>query len=163
MYHLPSPPPKPFSHTFMPAIIKLSKHVPFPVQRAILEKTLQRAFIDLLSNGDLDFLHGIYAKVHIKDLGLHWYIGSVNRTMTVRKHAPGHVTISGNSRDFFLLITRQEDPDTLFFQRRLLLEGDIETGLHIKNLLDTLDIDALPFPLKHGIHLIGKMLEVEAD
>ena len=40
-----------------------------------------------------------------------------------------------------LLATRREDPDTLFFNRRLNIEGDTETGLHVKNLLDSLEYD----------------------
>lgn len=51
------------------------------------------------------------------------------------------VTIRGQLRDFILLATRREDPDTLFFSRRLCLEGDTATGLHFKNLLDALEFD----------------------
>ncbi len=51
------------------------------------------------------------------------------------------VTIRGPLADFWKLATRAEDPDTLFFQRRLSIEGDTETGLHVKNLLDALDYD----------------------
>lgn len=51
------------------------------------------------------------------------------------------VTIRGRLEDFWRLATRTEDPDTLFFQRRLSIEGDTETGLHVKNLLDALDYD----------------------
>lgn len=51
------------------------------------------------------------------------------------------VTIRGRLEDFWCLATRAEDPDTLFFQRRLAIEGDTETGLHVKNLLDALDYD----------------------
>jgi len=51
------------------------------------------------------------------------------------------VRIAGRLEDFWLLVTRSEDPDTLFFHRRLILEGETETGLYIKNLLDALDFD----------------------
>lgn len=51
------------------------------------------------------------------------------------------VRISGTLHDFLLLATRREDPDTLFFSRRLNIEGDTETGLHVKNLLDALEYD----------------------
>jgi predicted lipid carrier protein YhbT len=37
---------------------------------------------------------------------------------------------------------REEDPDTLFFCRRLILEGDTELGLLFKNTLDGLDASA---------------------
>lgn len=57
--------------------------------------------------------------------------------------AAGHadVRISGKVEDFWQLATRREDPDTLFFNRRLCIEGDTETGVHVKNLLDALDYD----------------------
>lgn len=51
------------------------------------------------------------------------------------------VRIAGKLEDFWLLASRSEDPDTLFFHRRLILEGETETGLYIKNLLDGLDFD----------------------
>ncbi|MDP2751383.1 MAG: SCP2 sterol-binding domain-containing protein [Rhodocyclaceae bacterium] len=55
------------------------------------------------------------------------------------------LTISARSRDFIALLTREEDPDTLFFARRLLMEGDTDLGLLIKNTLDGIE---LPGPLK---------------
>ena len=55
----------------------------------------------------------------------------------------GHhdVRIKGCLEDFWKLAMRLEDPDTLFFNRNLSLEGDTETGLHIKNMLDALEFD----------------------
>ncbi|MHB8742942.1 MAG: ubiquinone anaerobic biosynthesis accessory factor UbiT [Sulfuricaulis sp.] len=57
--------------------------------------------------------------------------------------SPGHadVRLSGTVADFWQLATRREDPDTLFFSRRLCIEGDTETGVHVKNLLDALEYD----------------------
>lgn len=51
------------------------------------------------------------------------------------------VRIKGKLEEFWLLASRAEDPDTLFFHRRLAIEGDTATGLHIKNLLDSLEFD----------------------
>ncbi len=51
------------------------------------------------------------------------------------------VIIRGSLADFRALATRAEDPDTLFFERRLCVEGDTETGLAIKNALDALEWD----------------------
>jgi len=51
------------------------------------------------------------------------------------------VHIHGALADFLLLATRGEDADTLFFARRLSLEGDTEAGLFVKNQLDALEID----------------------
>ena len=44
---------------------------------------------------------------------------------------------------YLQLLARQEDPDTLFFARRLVIEGDTELGLRIKNIFDAVDLDAL--------------------
>lgn len=53
------------------------------------------------------------------------------------------LTIRADAWDFHQLIQRGEDPDTLFFSRRLVMEGDTELGLLVKNTLDSLDIEIL--------------------
>jgi predicted lipid carrier protein YhbT len=50
------------------------------------------------------------------------------------------VAIAASMRDFLLLARRIEDPDALFFARRLLIEGDTALGLRVKNALDALDL-----------------------
>jgi predicted lipid carrier protein YhbT len=47
--------------------------------------------------------------------------------------------ISASAYDFYLLAMRKEDPDTLFFNRRLVVEGDTELGLIAKNTLDAIE------------------------
>ena len=49
---------------------------------------------------------------------------------------PADVTVRASLADFLALALRREDPDTLFFSRRLVVEGDTELGLAIKNALD---------------------------
>ncbi|HLU78475.1 MAG TPA: SCP2 sterol-binding domain-containing protein [Burkholderiaceae bacterium] len=53
------------------------------------------------------------------------------------------LTIRANTWDYLQLIQRGEDPDTLFFSRRLVMEGDTELGLLVKNTLDSLDMEIL--------------------
>ena len=50
------------------------------------------------------------------------------------------LTIRASAGDLLRLARREEDPDTLFFSRRLALEGDTELGLLFKNTLDALDM-----------------------
>jgi O2-independent ubiquinone biosynthesis accessory factor UbiT len=50
------------------------------------------------------------------------------------------LTIGASAHDFLLLAQRQEDPDTLFFSRRLSMEGDTELGLLVKNTLDAIEL-----------------------
>jgi predicted lipid carrier protein YhbT len=99
---------------------------------------------------DWQALAGRRYAIRVKDIGL-----SLRFTITQRGFAPDsgapELTISATARDFLLLLSRREDPDTLFFSRRLVSEGDTALGLTVKNLLDALDPDTvlrrLPAPL----------------
>ena len=47
--------------------------------------------------------------------------------------------LAANGIDFMRMMMREEDPDTLFFNRKLQIEGDTELGLITKNLLDSVE------------------------
>ncbi len=49
-----------------------------------------------------------------------------------------------NLSAFLQLAARQEDPDTLFFNRDLSIEGDTELGLVVKNMLDAVEWPQFP-------------------
>jgi predicted lipid carrier protein YhbT len=49
------------------------------------------------------------------------------------------VTVRACLRDYVALALRREDPDSLFFTRRLVIEGDTDLGLIVKNALDSID------------------------
>ncbi len=53
------------------------------------------------------------------------------------------LTISASAHDLLLLARRQEDPDTLFFNRRLAMQGDTELGLLVKNSIDAMELPTL--------------------
>ena len=99
---------------------------------------------------DWEPLVGRRYAIRVKDLGLSLRF-TVGRRGFVPDNGIPDLTISATARDFLLLLARREDPDTLFFSRRLVSEGDTELGLIVKNLLDALDPDAvlsrLPAPL----------------
>ena len=67
-------------------------------------------------------------------------------TWTGQRFAPSapqpqtDLTLSATAHDFLLLAQRQQDPDTLFFSRRLSMEGDTELGLVVKNALDAMEL-----------------------
>ncbi|MHB1529671.1 MAG: ubiquinone anaerobic biosynthesis accessory factor UbiT [Acidiferrobacteraceae bacterium] len=50
-------------------------------------------------------------------------------------------TICGRAIDLLRLMLALEDPDALFFSRRLALEGDVEVALHTRNVLDAIGYD----------------------
>ncbi len=49
-----------------------------------------------------------------------------------------------NLSAFMQMLARQEDPDTLFFNRELSIEGDTELGLVVKNMLDAVEWPQMP-------------------
>lgn len=76
----------------------------------------------------------------VRDLDLAMHVASTPAGFRASwpPHAPD-VTIAATLADFIALARREEDPDTLFFARRLSIEGDTELGLTLKNLLDGID------------------------
>lgn len=95
----------------------------------------------LIPREPLEMLEGKRFTIRVRDAG-----------MTLRFHydgrffhplfsaAPPDLTISARARDFIALLAREEDPDTLFFNRRLLMEGDTDLGLLVKNTLDGIEL-----------------------
>ncbi len=54
------------------------------------------------------------------------------------------LAFAANLSAYLQLLTRQEDPDTLFFNRELEITGDTELGLLVKNMLDAVEWPSLP-------------------
>ncbi|MEI8030932.1 MAG: SCP2 sterol-binding domain-containing protein [Comamonadaceae bacterium] len=67
------------------------------------------------------------------------------------------LTISASAYDFVLLARRQEDPDTLFFSRRLCMEGDTELGLLVKNTIDAIELPVLNFEQLKPAQVLARM------
>jgi predicted lipid carrier protein YhbT len=54
------------------------------------------------------------------------------------------LAFAANLSAFLQLLARQEDPDTLFFNRELEITGDTELGLIVKNMLDAVEWPKIP-------------------
>lgn len=111
----------------------------------ILSQALNQALAPLIDDGTLSPLIGKRVLILVEDLGLRFsFTLHKNRFAPINITTDHHLTIRATLPDFYLLATRQEDPDTLFFNRRLVIEGDTELGLIAKNAMDSLE---LPKPL----------------
>lgn len=104
-------------------------------------------------------LHGKQVSVRVRDAGITFYFtfgqnGLVARQASV---AQPDLSISASAQDFLLLALRKEDPDTLFFSRRLVMEGDTELGLLVKNTLDSMELPPLDFSSLLPAHVFGKL------
>ncbi len=108
-------------------------------------EVLARVFNHLLRGqpiaARLPEINGKSVCIRIKDASSAIYFRVAHGRLQPAAPGPTDVRISGTVEDFWQLATRREDPDTLFFNRRLCIEGDTETGVHVKNLLDALEYD----------------------
>jgi len=114
--------------------------IPPGVHSTGLALVLNQVFARSLREGELEFLSGRLVEIRIPD-------ARVTFRLTLRggrlEAAPSEgrpdTRIEGAALDFLRLATRQEDADTLFFNRRLRFNGDTELGLYVKNFLDAFE------------------------
>ncbi|SFN35373.1 ubiquinone anaerobic biosynthesis accessory factor UbiT [Xenorhabdus japonica] len=61
--------------------------------------------------------------------------------------------------NFILIAARKEDPDALFFQRHLQVEGNTELGLHVKNLMDSIELESIPLIFRFGLLRLAEFIK----
>ncbi|MCC7113735.1 MAG: SCP2 sterol-binding domain-containing protein [Burkholderiales bacterium] len=94
-----------------------------------------------MSDDDLAALDGVRFRIRVLDTGM-----SVSMRVRSRRFEPigandaVDVTFAADALDYARLAARRADPDTLFFERRLRLDGDVEAGLRLRNLLDAIEL-----------------------
>jgi predicted lipid carrier protein YhbT len=121
--------------------------IPNRVHSTTVVTVLNRVLADALRDGELDYLQGRTVRICVRDMQLTFCITlQQGRLAASREKLMPDLSITGTLHAFLLLAARYEDTDTLFFQRRLRMEGDTELGLEVKNFLDGLDVDALWLP-----------------
>ncbi|MBU9830235.1 SCP2 domain-containing protein [Rahnella sp. FC061912-K] len=135
------------------------KFTPFAVSRQVLQQVLSWQLRQALADGELDFLESRWLKIEVSDLNLSWQMSVSEGKLIVREQGEADVSFSGQANDLILIAARKEDPDTLFFQRRLRIEGDTELGLNVKNLMDSIDLDTMPALLKNGLLRLADFVE----
>jgi predicted lipid carrier protein YhbT len=99
--------------------LALARHLPDDVRASLAGRRLRIRVLDARVNFDFTW----------RDRGF----------MACAPGGHADLAIGASIADFALLAQRGEDPDTLFFNRRLLMEGDTELGLLVKNTLDAME------------------------
>ena len=82
-----------------------------------------------------------------------------SRFVACQNAAASDLTISASAHDFVKLARRQEDPDTLFFNRRLAMEGDTELGLLVKNTIDAIELPVMNLETFKPQHVLAQARE----
>lgn len=122
--------------------------IPGRFNSTLLVQALNRLFRPELTDGELDFLEDRIMLIEVMDARLRFRITLTNGQLRAANSGMKEdLSISGSVYDFLLLATKREDPDTLFFNRRLKLGGNTELGLYVKNFLDALELEGRIGPL----------------
>lgn len=86
-------------------------------------------------------LAGRHLRVRVVDAGVAFdFTWRGDGFAALRPAGVPDLEIGACTRDFIALAKREQDPDTLFFSRRLSMEGDTELGLLVKNTLDAIEL-----------------------
>ena len=129
--YLPSP---------SPLLGAIDRSIPVPLKQLAAEAPLNRLFAEAMAEGEFDDFEGRRIRLEVNGGQPGVTIGFwANRLRII--DGPGEATIRGSMSALRTLAERKQDPDQLFFQRRLVIEGDTELGLALKNLLDSLEWD----------------------
>lgn len=136
-----------------------ARTLPFIIQRHCILFLMHHALKDSINAGDLAFLERRQLQVWISDADIRWTFGMHQQHLTLNKGTHADTVIRGKLADFILLASRKEDPDTLFFQRRLVIEGDTDLGLELKNVLDALDPEVLPARLLSALDWLANQYQ----
>ena len=106
----------------------------------VLTRALDFGVDRIVSREQIEPMIGRRFALTVRDLGLTVHFdGTPQGFRAAQPPFDPELTIAANLRDFIALALREEDPDTLFFARRLLIQGDTDLGLTVKNLLDGID------------------------
>jgi O2-independent ubiquinone biosynthesis accessory factor UbiT len=129
------------------AVAALGALLPAYPPSAALSIALRLFAPNLFAADEVSKLEHKTVRLLVRDMGL---------AVTLRIGRGGYVpcsrataadaTVSADARDFIQIALGKADPDTLFFDRRLTIAGDTDTGLLVKNALDRI-ATPLPRPL----------------
>jgi len=132
----------PFTHWLPgpdPLLQVLDRRIPLPIRQLLIEPPLNRLFAEAIADDAFQPFEG--RTVRLQMTGSDWGItlGFWHGCLRLLEDTEADVTIRGSWHTFTTLARRNQDPDALFFRRELVIEGDTELGLGVKNLLDGLE------------------------
>lgn len=130
-----------------PFIARLGQKLPQWPHSLVLAGALNAALkLKLLPESELASLEDKLFRVRVLDTGgeaSYTFRNGLFRPVLQAAREPD-LAFAANLSAYLQLLARQEDPDTLFFNRELEITGDTELGLIVKNMLDAVEWPSLP-------------------
>ncbi|QGX40934.1 ubiquinone anaerobic biosynthesis accessory factor UbiT [Permianibacter aggregans] len=132
--------------SLLPWLSRLGVATPPVLVAPLMEWMLNQWFHGALREGELALLQGKWLAIVCDELPYALRISRRHNQFIVSiQRGTIDASIHGKLEHFAQLINRQIDPDTLFFQRKLLMQGDTELALSVKNFLDRVDLSHAPW------------------
>ncbi len=130
-----------------PGLRGLVRALPVRPPSFALARVLDRWLLPRLDAATRQALRGPTVELELQDLGIRARLRLGARGFEPGDQLPA-VTIRGAAEALWRLVRGWDDADRLFFERELVMEGDTEFGLLLKNTLDALGPlgDARPRP-----------------
>lgn len=115
------------------------RRLPMQPPAFALAKLLNRLLLPRLPEDARAALSHRTVQISVTDLGLELrlQLGSGGFTRAPTGDAPA-LRIAAAAPDYWRLLRGEDDADRLFFERALVMEGDTEMGLVLKNTLDAI-------------------------
>ncbi|SHG72807.1 SCP2 domain-containing protein [Massilia sp. CF038] len=124
----------------LPSLAALTARLPVYPGSWLFARALTAVLAPQLPTDTRVALQGRHLRLRVLDLGLAFdVLWRGQRFEPADSSATPDLTVGASLHDLWLLARREEDPDSLFFSRRLTLEGDTELGLIFKNTMDAFD------------------------
>lgn len=129
-------PARPAWPAWLPGVVR---RLPVRPPSMMLALALDQWLLPRLDAATREALSHRVVEVDVVDLGLRCRLQlGPQGFRAAGADAPAAVRIACDARNYLRLLAGDEDADRLFFERALVMEGDTEYGLLLKNTLDAL-------------------------
>ncbi|MBT3195090.1 MAG: sterol-binding protein [Candidatus Ruthia sp.] len=123
--------------------------IPNAFSNQVIVAVFNQIFKEAINAGDLDFLKNNCVLIEVSDIGLSFALSLKNKSLVGGNDQQIYdLCISAKLCHFLSMVARKKDPDTLFFQRKIKMQGSTELGLYVKNFLDGFDVESHWFSCK---------------
>ena len=162
-FKLPAPPALRVQQVSL-GMVKCARMAPAAVRNQAAQRVLNHVFQEAIADGDLDFLIGNVLCMDITDAAFSMAITAEPQgdslVIRCRDTVEYDAVIRGKLASFVQLSAKTVDADTLFFQRKLVMEGDTAVALEFKNLTDGFDLEQLPKTLQDALQWLAVQHQV---
>ncbi|MGL6071451.1 ubiquinone anaerobic biosynthesis accessory factor UbiT [Craterilacuibacter sp.] len=131
--------------TLPPLVARIAAKLPATPPTLALVTALNQLVKKGVLPAEMALLAGKRFEVDVLDAGIKLRFAADDTRFSVdSSEQTPDLRFAANLADLARMMLREEDPDTLFFNRKLVIEGDTELGLIVKNLLDSVDWSDTP-------------------